>query len=83
MLDTQKFVKWDKSIDEGALNVGGWSMDYFNYPKAIYESLAKKYTKLGYRVILLADKVSPNRDSLTFISFVLLKDETSEMPNER
>ncbi len=43
VLDTQKFVKWDKSIDEGALNVGGWSMDYFNYPKAIYESLAKKY----------------------------------------
>lgn len=43
VLDTQKFVKWDKSIDEGALNVGGWSMDYFNYPKAIYEALGKKY----------------------------------------
>lgn len=50
--------------------------EYIN--KESLESLAKKYTKLGYRVILLADKVSPNRDSLTFISFVLLKDETSE-----
>lgn len=38
----------------------------------------KKYTALGFRVILLADKVNSNLDTLTFISLVLLKDEVSD-----
>lgn len=37
----------------------------------------KKYTKLGYRVIMLADKLRLDSDDLTFICMVLLKDEVS------
>lgn len=40
--------------------------------------LISKYTKLGYRVILLADKISEFSEALTFISLVLLKDEPRE-----
>lgn len=43
VLDTQKFIKWDRSIEDGALDVGGWSMEYFNYPHSIYEALGKKH----------------------------------------
>ncbi len=39
------------------------------------KKLIDKYTKLGYRVILLADKISELSETLTFISIVLLKDE--------
>ena len=37
-----------------------------------------KYTRLGYRVLLLADKLRLDSDDLVFISLVLLKDEVSE-----
>lgn len=43
---------------------------------ALNETL-KKYTKLGYRVIMLADKLRLDSDDLTFICMVLLKDEVS------
>lgn len=45
-------------------------------------SMVSKYTNLGYRVILLADKGSEYYESLTFISLVLLKDEVSETAKE-
>ncbi len=46
------------------------------------ESDIKKYTNLGYRVILLADKVNPDVGTLTFMSLVLLKDEVSDHAKE-
>lgn len=46
--------------------------------KESLKKLISKYTKLGYRVILLADKISEFSDALTFISIVLLKDEPRE-----
>lgn len=45
---------------------------------SMLEKTLKKYTKLGYRVILLADKLRLDSDDLTFISMVLLKDEVSD-----
>lgn len=42
------------------------------------QNMITKYTNLGHRVIMLADKRSKYSDSLTFISLVLLKDEISE-----
>lgn len=42
------------------------------------EEAIKKYTRLGLRVILLADKLRLDSDDLVFISLVLLKDEISE-----
>lgn len=85
VLDTQKFVKWDKAISEGALDVGGWSMDYFNYPRTIYEALGKKYNfstntpvkelpKKVLKVLLYGDgeKVQVNRrfsDGVTNYNF--------------
>lgn len=42
------------------------------------QAIVSKYTNLGYRVILLADKGSIYYDSLTFIGIVLLKDEIRE-----
>lgn len=85
VLDTQKFVKWDKSISEGAFDVGGWNMDYFNYPRTIYEALGKKYNfsthvpvkelpKKALNVLLYGDgeKVQVNRkfsDGVTNYNF--------------
>jgi len=46
------------------------------------QALTDKYTNLGYRVILLADKSSEYYESLTFISLVLLKDEIREHAKE-
>lgn len=46
--------------------------------KASIQNLVTKYTSLGHRVIMLADKRSKYSDSLTLISLVLLKDEISE-----
>lgn len=42
-LDINKFVKWDKSVADGALDVSGWNMDVCNYSSAIFIALAKKY----------------------------------------
>lgn len=46
--------------------------------KTSIQNLVTKYTSLGHRVIMLADKRSKYSDSLTLISLVLLKDEISE-----
>ncbi len=45
--------------------------------KKVLENALVKYTRLGYRVILLADKLRLDSDDLVFISMVLLKDEVS------
>lgn len=42
-LDINKFVKWDKSVAEGALDVSGWNMDVSNYSTSIFMALAKRY----------------------------------------
>lgn len=42
------------------------------------QNIINKYTRLGIRVIMLADKTSKYSNSLTFIGLVLLKDEISE-----
>ncbi len=47
--------------------------EYIN--KDELQKLINKYTTLGYRVIMLADKRSEYYEALTFISLVLLKDE--------
>ncbi len=44
----------------------------------VLEEMFKKYTKLGYRVLVLADKLRLDSDDLVFMSMVLLKDELSE-----
>lgn len=46
--------------------------------KAVLEESLKKYTKRGYRVILLADKLRIDSDDLVFICMVLLKDEVAD-----
>lgn len=46
--------------------------------KSLIQSSINKYTSMGHRVIMLADKTSKYSESLTFISLVLLKDEISE-----
>ena len=46
--------------------------------KTSIQNLVTKYTSLGHRVIMLADKRSKYSDSLILISLVLLKDEISE-----
>lgn len=63
-----------QKIDE-AYNEQG-RREYIN--KDALTEISKKYTKLGYRVIVLAERVSKNKDSLTFVSYILLKDEPSE-----
>ncbi|HBA37539.1 MAG TPA: calcium-translocating P-type ATPase, PMCA-type [Firmicutes bacterium] len=61
---------------------------YDELGKKIYVSresisnMISKYTNLGYRVILLADKSSEFYEALTFISLILLKDEISETAKE-
>jgi len=46
--------------------------------KTYLENAIHKYTNLGYRVLMLADKPSKYTDSLVFIALVFLKDEISE-----
>ncbi len=41
-IDINKLIKWDKTINEGALNVSGFMMDYFNIPWALFRELSKK-----------------------------------------
>ena len=42
-IDVNKVVKWDKTINEGALNVSGWNMDMFNTASSMFQALAEKY----------------------------------------
>ena len=49
-----------------------------NVDKVLIDKAIKKYTSMGYRVLMLADRPSKYSDSLVFISLVLLKDEISE-----
>lgn len=46
--------------------------------KSFINSLILKYTNLGYRVLLLADRPFKHSESLIYIALVLLKDEISE-----
>lgn len=46
--------------------------------KSFIKSLILKYTNLGYRVLLLADKPNSYSDSLIYTAMVLLKDEISD-----
>ncbi len=41
-IDENKLIKWDKSINEGALNVNGFMMEVCNTPYAVFAELAKK-----------------------------------------
>ncbi len=50
--------------------------------KVKLESLVNKYTSLGYRVIMLADKGHEYYETLTFICLVLLKDEIKSSTKE-
>ncbi len=45
--------------------------------KAELEKQLKKYTSMGYRVIMLADKLRLDSEDLVFMCLVLLKDEVS------
>ena len=45
--------------------------------KAYIKSLILKYTNLGYRVLMLADKPHRYSENLVFIALVILKDEIS------
>ncbi len=56
------------------------SKEYIN--KDELQNLINKYTTLGYRVIMLADKRSEYYEALTFISLVLLKDEIKPSTKE-
>ena len=42
-IDTQKVVKYDKSLFDNALNVPGWNLGSINYPYDVYLALSKKY----------------------------------------
>lgn len=42
-VDVDKFVKWDKSIASGALDVSGWNMDFAKISSSMYHAIAKKY----------------------------------------
>lgn len=42
-LDVNKFVKWDKSISEGAMDVSGWNMDSCRINGNVFRALAEKY----------------------------------------
>ncbi len=42
------------------------------------QNTISKYTRLGHRVLILAEKASKYSSSLVFISLILLKDEVSE-----
>ena len=41
--DLNKFVKWDKSLAEGAVDIKGWSFDTCKVNAAMMRALAKKY----------------------------------------
>ena len=41
--DLNKFVKWDKSLSEGAVDIKGWSFDTCKVNAAMMRALAKKY----------------------------------------
>ena len=41
-IDENKLIKWDKSINEGALNVNGFMMEVCNTQYAVFAELAKK-----------------------------------------
>ena len=42
-IDVNKVVKWDKTINEGALNVSGWNMDMYNTASSMFQALSEKY----------------------------------------
>lgn len=46
------------------------------------QDIISKYTALGYRVIMLADRESKYSDKLDFLGLVLLKDEVSDSAKE-
>lgn len=46
--------------------------------KSIINDLNEKYTKLGYRVLMMCDKTNKYSDNLILVSLVLLKDEISD-----
>ena len=41
-IDINKLIKWDKSVNEGALNISGFMMEVVNMPWAMYKELSKK-----------------------------------------
>ncbi|MDE5618666.1 MAG: ABC-ATPase UvrA, partial [Clostridia bacterium] len=41
--DTNKFVKWDKSLADGAVDIKGWSFDTCKINAAMTKALAQKY----------------------------------------
>ena len=41
-IDINKLIKWDKTINEGALNISGFMMEVVNMPWAMYKELSKK-----------------------------------------
>lgn len=42
-VDINKLVKWDKSINEGAVDVSGWNMDVSKISISMFRALEKKY----------------------------------------
>ena len=50
--------------------------------KLVIQNAIDKYMKMGYRVLLLADKPDINSESLIFISLVFLKDEINDQACE-
>ncbi len=42
-VDPNKFIKWDKTINEGGLDITGFMLDFVAIPSAFYKELSKKY----------------------------------------